>query len=875
MKIRFGLQLDGQRGWHTGNKLNEITVGAQGMLGILEPQLGLIAEPVAQTQRVVQYLDCLKRCDHATRFYHKSLKADELGTATTLLSWRDQWYLNGWSGEIREATSPRLVDMATVERIARGVVFPCEGERLIAILQVMERRTPAISQVTLVKPLSTLPLRWQQVLSRLHTESLPALQQQGDSFLSELQSRLRQVQAGAQFLKADRLLFKSDDSVIVVRAETRLLASRWLADRVAHEKHDAVLVASDSAALLDDVLVASGQPRHGMSESSAYRPALQLLPMTLALLWAPLDFTVLIAFLSHPVSPVRSYARRKLAGKIAEKPGISGAEWDKVMAEITEYYGDDAGVVTEQIHTWIAHPRFDQNEGVPVAEVMARVKKLAAYFSARLADEDEARRASWHAGLSQATGFMGALEELQKGEQSKISQRQLQKLLAQATARGSANPKLVAEVGSLAVVNDPAALVEKFDQVIWWQPVLPAMAKSYPWSETERLVLSASGVALPEITDTLDNLASDWLKPIYAAERQLLIVLPPHDMEVHPVWQMIEALVQDIPVYPLERIFGGPGEATTTIIQHVPLPEAKRWWQLPENVSIPKREYDSYSSLEPFLFNPYQWLLRYPAGLKASNLLSVADGFRLDGLLAHKLVEHFFALEKPLEMADSDVSDWFDATFTQVVETEGAVLLMHGRRSDYEGLRYSLRRALMQLLSQLKSAGVIRVQSESGCEGSYSGGKIQGAIDLVLTNARGQQALIDMKWAGKSHERLAENTHLQLGIYAELTRQNTGAWPDVGYYVLSKAKLYTQHANYFPDSNVLNKKIDESTPHLWERFKQTYEWRSELLKQGKIEVVLEGIQETEDSVPPEDGLKFELLKSDYNNYLTLAGRRLA
>jgi hypothetical protein len=383
-------------------------------------------------------------------------------------------------------------------------------------------------------------------------------------------------------------------------------------------------------------------------------------------------------------------------------------------------------------------------------------------------------------------------------------------------------------------------------------------------------------VVLPEISEALDNLASDWLNPILAAERQLLIVLPPHDMEVHPVWQMIEALVQDIPVYPLESILGGKGEGVSTIIQHVPLPEVKRWWQLPENMPIPKREYDSYSSLEPFLFNPYQWLLRYPAGLKASNLLSVADGFRLEGLLAHKLVEHFFALEKPLEMVDSDIYYWFDMTFTQVVETEGAVLLMHGRRSDYEGLRYRLRRALMQLLSQLKSAGVTRVQSELACEGSYSGGKIQGAIDLVLTNARGQQALVDMKWGGKSHaDKLAKNTHLQLGIYAELTRQKTGVWPDVAYYVLSEAKLFTQHDHHFPDSVVVNKKTDESTPHLWERFKQTYEWRSELLKLGKIEVVLDGIQETEDSVPPEDGLKSELLKPDYNNYLTLAGRRHA
>ena len=155
MKICFGLQLDGQRGWHVNNSLNEITVGTNGMLGILETQLGLIADPVRQTQRVVQYLECLKQCDHANRFYHKSLEVDELGTAATLLGWRDKWYLHGWSGEI-EATDGRLADLAAVELISINKVSPSEGERLVMIRHVMEQRKPAISKVALVALCSSI-----------------------------------------------------------------------------------------------------------------------------------------------------------------------------------------------------------------------------------------------------------------------------------------------------------------------------------------------------------------------------------------------------------------------------------------------------------------------------------------------------------------------------------------------------------------------------------------------------------------------------------------------------------------------------------------------------------------------------------------------
>lgn len=878
MKIRLGLQLDGQRGWHASNTLGEITVGTNGMLSILEPQLGLIAESVPQSQCVVQYLDCLKHCDHPNRFYHLSLQTDEFGTAATLLNWRDQWYLHGWSGKIEAAASGRLADMAEVEHIAIGKVAPSEGERLAMILQVMAQRKPAIAKILLTSDLQSFPKRWQQVLSQLPTEFSPMDSMPNSGlFLHALQDRLNRVQSGQVFKDEDRLPFINDGSIIIARAETRLLASRWLAERMSNGIEDGVLVASDSAALLDDILSSTGQPRHGLSDSSAYRPSLQLLPMALALLWAPLDFNVLISFLSHPVSPVRSYARRQLAGKLASQPGIGGEQWIQVLNKIDEHYGDDAAVVREQIATWIDHPRFDQNVGIPIKEVLARTVKLAAYFRVRLADEDAAKRASWNAGFSQTTAFMRALEQLQLNGATVIRQRQLQKLLAQVTSRGSANPKLVAEVGSLAVVNDPAALIDSFNQVIWWQPVMPGLPKSYPWSLSERQMLAGTGVELPNIDRVLDNIASDWLKPILAAKNQVVIVLPPKDAEVHPAWQMISAQVRDMVELPLEKIFIGENSVTqqSVVVSHTSLPHVKRWWHLPADTPIPKRDHDSFSSLESYLFNPYQWLLRYPASLKASNILSVSDGFLLDGQLAHAIVEHFFALPDPLIMTEAQVMGWFDQTFPKVVEAQGAVLLMHGRRSDYEGLRYRLRRAIKNLLVQLKSANITTVQSELELKGSYSSGEILGYADLVLTNAQGNHAIVDMKWWGKSKytKKMTENTHLQLGIYAELLRQQTGKWPEVGYYILAESKLITQHDHYFPDASIVNKKIDESTPHLWERFKATHAWRSKLMQDGMIEVVLQGVDDTEDSSAPEDGLKPEVLNPNYNDYLTLAGWR--
>ena len=146
MKIRLGLQLDGQHGWHTKNSLGEITIGTNGMLNILEMQLGLIAEETPSSQRVVQYLDCLKQCNHPKRFFYKSLNNDELGTSATLLRWRDQWHLHGWNGEINSIATSRLKDLADVETLTHGKLALSEGERLAKVLATMQKRTLTFSK---------------------------------------------------------------------------------------------------------------------------------------------------------------------------------------------------------------------------------------------------------------------------------------------------------------------------------------------------------------------------------------------------------------------------------------------------------------------------------------------------------------------------------------------------------------------------------------------------------------------------------------------------------------------------------------------------------------------------------------------------------
>ena len=883
MKIRFGRHLDGEHGWQPANLLNVTTTGPLGLLNLLETQLGLLQASPTAAERIVHFVACLKQCDAPSRFYHRTFANDELGTAATLLTWRDQWYLQGWNNSLDAAASARLRDMQAVELVALKVLPPSMGERLQAVAELLQKRKPAIAEITLCEPLSAYPQRWQSVLRLLPIREVatPKQDEAPASLLAQLQNALSAISRGAG---PEKITWQEDGSVHFVRAETATLGARWLAEALRNrDSSQTLIVAEQGRSALDEVLTTAHLSRQGFKEPSAFRPALQVLPLMLEQLWSPLNIVGLLQFLTHPVCPLPSLARTRIAEKLARSPGIGASEgWKKMLAQI-----EDACIKNERdwlkvrasIAFWVEHPRFDRNAelGAPIEAVLRRVTALADYFRTRLASDKIEQRFAFNAGYSQVLACQQALEALLEQGTQHIRPRQLQKLVAQVTARGSSNQLLAPEVGACLSVANPAAAIEACEHVVWWQMAAGAMPKPYPWSRQEQDDLRTAGVLLPPLADELNQLAADWLKPIFAAKTTLTVILPPPGQEVHPVWQMLESVFAVAPtVLSLEQCLVRAAECMQPM-SYRPLPARQRWWQLPEGTPIPRRGRDSYSSLESYLFNPYQWLLKYPAALKPSGILDISDSFLLYGNLAHHLAERYYLRPDALSMSDAAFAPWFVEHFADIVATEGVVLLMPGRGADLENFREQLRCAMLKLRSHLALAGVVKVEPEFALDGQFKGGEMTGSADLVVTRADGSLAIVDLKWAGgtKYPKKLAANSHLQLGIYAELLRQKTGQWPYLAYFILSQARLLVPDDLYFADGKVVRKNKgleDQGTPQLWERFQNTWEWRKALLDDGLFELIL-----SEDDIKdeltewPEDGLAPEALNQRYNDFLALAG----
>lgn len=868
--ITFGLFLDGQRATQPVNSLGVAVVGPAGFLDILEMQLGLQTLYPSQAERVVQYRNCLHQLDGDERFYHRSFAIDPLGTAAHLLAWRDHWILHGWSGAMPAQAPKRLQDLADIETLASTAVSANTGQRLQAVHAAFQYRNSGIGQVRLLDPLENFPARWRTVLAELPNVTLVQQQVgQGEGFLGSLQQKLQSAVHGHGVTKLDWI---DDGSVLVVQAETSLLANRWLAGQLATPV-PTLLVCGVEGMRVDAQLAAAGLPRHGLKQASLFRPAQQVLPLALELLWDPLNYYGLVQFLTHPVCPVPGWARRRLAQKIADAPGIGGGYWQRTLDAIAEHYGPEkAPEVQEQIAFWIEHQRFSAELGAPLEAVMERTARLKEFFRVRLGVVDSAQRSAFLAGYGQCKACLDALLQLHAQGSTLIRPKQLRKLVSQATTIGYDNHLWPAEVGAGLVVNDPGAVAEPVDRVIWSPLAMPVLPGNDPWSSSELAALQRIGVVLPSASERLDRIAATWLRPVMAACKQLVLVLPAQGSEVHPLWQMINAVAKAPKVLSLEAFLSSGGEAFAPVSPQ-PLPAPQRWWQLPAHVQVNLRPKESFSSLEKLLFNPYQWLLQYPAKLQPSRTIGLGGDFRILGNLAHKLVEQYFLHPHALSMEAAPFDTWFASSFDALVDQEGAILKSPGRGADLEGFRYRLQNSLGKLREQVIQAAVVHVEPERAVCGTFPGGELAGFIDLVMRTERQDCVIVDMKWSGskKFPEKLRANRHLQLAIYAELLRQHSGDWPSVAYYILDKAQFFTPAPCAFPDAKVVPSDSGENTAQLWQRFLATWRWRVAQIQAGRFEVVHDSIAEDDASKPPEDAMAMEVLNPNYNEYRTLAG----
>ncbi len=278
------------------------------------------------------------------------------------------------------------------------------------------------------------------------------------------------------------------------------------------------------------------------------------------------------------------------------------------------------------------------------------------------------------------------------------------------------------ELGHLPFVHQSSAIVRCLPEVFWWNFVHAERETGFArWYPKERAFLEAAGLTLETPAEENQRFLWQRMQPILKAQQRLVLVLPQYiegnEQLPHPLWgDLCAALNEDN----LQRIIVNLDEEPNSAflkqwfelpklvsLAAAPLSKPKPYFQLPSTNKVQQAEQESYSSIDSLLYYPYQWVFRYQIKFSRAAMLSVVNERRLEGNIAHRLLEGLFTDIQQSERfwTKEEVFGWIDERAEELLEREGAVLLMYGQEAKRIGLIYKVQQAAWALVLAIQNNG--------------------------------------------------------------------------------------------------------------------------------------------------------------------------
>jgi RecB family exonuclease len=805
-------------------------VGPFGLARRLGRLLGVATDAAPGPDRLAAWARRLDAHDDGRRSYSESRRNDPWGVASHLLRLRDGLRLLGWTGG-SPGGSARLADLAALESLAPELP-PGHPEVLAALaaeLRAFSFPLPLRIRIRIAAPRATfapLLLSLLDALSRTGAEVadepvVPAAPADGD--LGRLQRALLDPAAPAAALEGD-------GTFQLLEADTPVEAAELLASELrARDLSRATVVAAAEPEVLDAALARQGLPTIGAGVRTALRPALQVLPLRLALAFRPKDPLRAAELLLLPGAPLPGFVRRRLLAALREMPGLGGPAWLEAVDEaaasaaaLARADGLDPGGAEERgrevrdaVDAWFGGEAWPPAEGIPPAAAASLCEHVRGWAGARASGAEKDGRAEdaeiWRQGAAAAATLARMLLARPPGE--RIPQTALMQLHDLAVGDGAERAPFVGEAGRPAVARDPADVLPGAADVVWWGFVDGAAsgAAPEPWTAAERAALEAAGARLPPEGAVRGAEATGWRRAVLlAAERAVLVRWRLAGTEPTPPHPLLDELrTRSAPgtlarcIVSSERVLRGlPSPWTPALAELPPASPIAPRPAFEATVSVAAAGALSATALESLLGCPLQWALKHLASLEPGRTEDIPDGPRLVGSFAHRVLQDMLLGAGRLDVARASADDaaaWAARTFDARVEAEAAPLVRPGREVELAAARTLVEGAAAALVRHLQRGGWRPVEAERPVEGTLFGHPFRGSVDLVVAKD-GREGLLDLKRSGTSYRReeLEQGRALQLGVYAALLRHGGGPYPPTGYLILDDGQLLTGDAGAFP-----------------------------------------------------------------------------
>ncbi|OMP74285.1 hypothetical protein BV900_00425 [Agrobacterium tumefaciens] len=833
MHLIFGLAAGGRvypDAHDASGSLDKDVVGPLGLVQTLETQVGMLRPSLSKAVRISTYLAKLRSCG-GDRFWASSFSKDPWSTAATLLEWRDTLVGGGWRGT--EIRSNRIDDLAAAESVEPILPAGLE-DRAIALLDVLKTRPGLrIHRLGLADRRDLLPPLWARIVGALESVGVTIFQYEQPELAPE-GSDLRIVQ---RVLSGEHVQpLTGDGTFTMVEADTELMAAEttadWLAALPSEDLRGSVIIASDGdTALLDHALRVRGVPALGLSASSPWRGALQVLPLAFAAAWQPFDPRVLLNLFLLPRPPVAAWVARRLARTLSEEPGVCGRAWREAWAQIevrlleinTQSDADTARRKTDttlaEWRAWTEVGRFARGEGMPLSEAMAICGRVAAW--AMRSDGGDGDRLLM-AVSNAAAAVSGALSRL---ELSVIPALLLERVILQVLSEGVPNPDHFAEAGAVRAIKAPGALWSSAQRIVWWNFVGPGEKISLtPWDNSERDALIANGVEIDTSQAIARRIEAAHSGVIRRAHGSVILVHPAlaRDAQttLHPMAHRLRPLLKErgaAITFKAERLLREPDAMLAgkilprQIVERQAQPPAgiPVWTIPPGTTRLTGTRRESATSLTRMLNCQLNWFAEDILNLRRGRFAKIPGTDQLFGNLAHEIARRLLLAGAP--PAEAGIRTAAIGHFESLLPEIAAPLLQPEHAGELAAAREMVPRALEALVHILHAQGLEIVGSELDREAIQGRLLLQGRVDLLVR--RGDRiAVLDLKWTRSERryrEEVASGRAIQLAVYRGLSAGDGNGAPG-GYFLLRQRRLVAGPGSILADSPI-DADIDDLT----------------------------------------------------------------
>ncbi|MEM1327697.1 MAG: PD-(D/E)XK nuclease family protein [Bacteroidota bacterium] len=870
MKIYYSLGLDEEVQVQSKVQGGIRYAGPHRLLRILETYWGFQGyESNQEHLRIEQYRQLLMAHieQYPKAFYQHSFAADQMATATEMLSRRDELLLGGWNFEVDRDAPDRLQTFAELEAMTyvQGCaeqpkqenqigLYPGFSDRFIQILSHLKDRYNPIQEIVLLEPRQLLMTYLQKLLAQLEQRGTHIIQQeqiaQNDS--ADLALFQKVLAEGTIDQKQS---FQADGSLYILRCQRETDAATFLASLMRqNEQWKPHVLMTEKNRTLDNALIQEGLPSMGILSASLARPVLQIIKLAPAFLWTPIDPFKIMEFVNLKVKPLEEELAHRIAQQLAQSPGIGGEGWRIAVGSYFDALEKKAsgnahlkvGEIRQQYNFWFRRNRYPISARVPIGEVIELYHYLKDW-SFRMFEDSGNRQQSLLVLSEQAK----RIEELLQA----LPEQQLSYLELERIVRTIYEPSPVLfrpqEVGFAPFVHHAAAFLKPVDQLVWWNFTQAEPNHFFSrWYQAERETLAKSGVELDKPKEENARLIWQRRQPVLHTQQQLILVIPEQvsgkAVAKHPLYSDLEAAFTNLKAISLKvddkrthellsASFQLP-KFETLPMQQLGTPNA--FIQLPTLANYLTDNKETYTSLDNCLYYPYQWVFKYKSRLKKSSILSVVKDQTLLGNLAHRFFERLLKEEEVTHWTKLQIESWIDDEAKQMFGQEGAALLMYGREPEKINFLNRIKYAAWSLIDCLHRNGWTVHDTEMSMEGQFGDCELRGKADLVLS--RGEEfAVVDLKWRGLGYrERMIKNQEdLQLVMYAHLLGQPT-EYIHTAYFIIERGQMIARDNAAFAELNALQG--DMTSPQIHEliaqRMQATYTWRNKQLRKGFVEV---------------------------------------